>query len=90
MIDLTDLLKELGNREITTVIVEGGSVLLGNFFDRRLVDKIYAFVAPIIIGGEGARTAVGGKGIDRMSEALQLKNVRVQSFDNDFLISGYL
>lgn len=90
MIDLADLLKELGNREITTVIVEGGSVLLGNFFDRRLVDKIYAFVAPIIIGGEGAKTAVGGKGIDRMSDALQLKNVRIQSFDNDFLISGYL
>jgi diaminohydroxyphosphoribosylaminopyrimidine deaminase/5-amino-6-(5-phosphoribosylamino)uracil reductase len=53
------------------------------------VDKVLAFVAPIIIGGEEARTAVGGRGVEKVAEALQLKDIRIVKFDNELLISGY-
>ena len=89
LIEIADLLKVLGQRQITTVMVEGGSKLLGYFFDSHLVDKVLIFIAPIIIGGEEAKTAVSGTGVDKVKDALQLKDVKIERFDNEFLISGY-
>lgn len=90
LIDLLELLRVLGQRQITTVMVEGGSKLLGSFFDNRLVDKIFAFIAPIIIGGTDAKTAVGGIGAERVKDSLRLHRIRMERFDDEFLISGYL
>ena len=70
-------------------MVEGGSNLLGHFFDRHLVDKVLAFIAPIIVGGEEAKTAVGGSGVAKVSEALRLKDVKFERFEDGILISGY-
>jgi diaminohydroxyphosphoribosylaminopyrimidine deaminase/5-amino-6-(5-phosphoribosylamino)uracil reductase len=70
-------------------MVEGGSNLLGHFFDRQLVDKVLAFIAPIIVGGEEAKTAVGGSGVAKVSEALRLKDVKFERFEDGILISGY-
>jgi diaminohydroxyphosphoribosylaminopyrimidine deaminase/5-amino-6-(5-phosphoribosylamino)uracil reductase len=89
LIDIAELLKTLGQRQITTVMIEGGSRLLGYVFDHHLVDKVLAFVAPIIIGGEDARTAVSGRGVEKVKDALQLKDIKIEKFDNEFLISGY-
>jgi len=89
LIDIAELLKALGQRQITTVMIEGGSRLLGYAFDHHLVDKVLAFVAPIIIGGAEAKTAVGGRGVDRVKNALQLKDIRIEKFGNELLISGY-
>jgi diaminohydroxyphosphoribosylaminopyrimidine deaminase / 5-amino-6-(5-phosphoribosylamino)uracil reductase len=90
LIDLAELLKILGQKQITTIMVEGGSRLLGSFFDNRLVDKVLAFIAPIIIGGESAKTVVGGRGVGTIKEAFQLKNVKVERFESEFMISGYV
>ena len=89
MIDIAELLRILGQRQITTVMVEGGSNLLGHIFDKHLVDKVLAFIAPIIIGGEEEKTAVGGSGVAKVSDALQLKDVRIERFEDEILISGY-
>jgi len=89
LIDIAELLEKLGQRHITTVMIEGGSRLLGYVFDHHLVDKVLAFVAPIIIGGEDARTAVSGRGVEKVADALQLKDIKIERFDNEFLISGY-
>ena len=89
LIDIAELLKTLGQRQITTVMIEGGSKLLGYVFDHHLVDKVLAFVAPIIIGGEEARTAVSGRGVEKVAGALQLKDIKIVKFDNELLISGY-
>jgi len=89
VIDIAELLKVLGQREITTVMIEGGSSLLGYVFDHKLVDKVLAFIAPIIIGGEEAKTAVSGRGVDKVKNALLLKDVRIEKFDNELLVSGY-
>lgn len=90
MVDLPQLLRALGDREVTSVLVEGGGILLGNMFDNGLVDKVIAFIAPVIIGGAEAKTAVAGKGVECMAEAMRLDRVTIEKFDDDVMISGYV
>jgi len=88
-VDLSALLPELGQRGVTTALVEGGGKLLGTFFDLGLVDMVYVFIAPIIIGGEEAPT-IAGRGVDAVAEALKLKRSKIQRIGEDLLVSGYL
>jgi len=90
LVDLEGLLKALGEREITSVLVEGGEALLGSLFDHRLVDKVIAFIAPIIIGGKEAKTAVGGNGVDKVVDSMGLERVRVEKLGEDLMVSGYV
>jgi diaminohydroxyphosphoribosylaminopyrimidine deaminase/5-amino-6-(5-phosphoribosylamino)uracil reductase len=90
LVDLEALLRAAGERGISTVLLEGGSELLGYAFDHRLVDKVLAFIAPIIIGGSEGRTAVGGDGAMTVQEALSLDRVEVKNFADNVLISGYV
>lgn len=89
-IDLKKLFKKLGERGITSVLVEGGSILLGSIFDQGLVDKMVVFIAPIIVGGEKAKTAVAGKGIAKVVDSFKLKRVNIERFGQDIMISGYI
>ena len=68
-VDLQALLALLGERDVTSVLVEGGGALLGSFFDRPLVDKVYAFIAPVIVGGAAAPSPAAGEGIERLADA---------------------
>ena len=90
LVDLEAVLKTLGEREITSVLVEGGGILLGSLFDCGLVDKVIAFIAPIIIGGKEAKTAVGGKGVDKVADSLKLERVSVERYGEDLMVSGYV
>lgn len=90
LVNLARLLKALGEREITSVLVEGGGILLGSLFDHELVDKVVAFIAPIIIGGGEAKTAVAGKGVDKVIDAIKLERVSLEKFGEDLMISGYI
>lgn len=89
-VDLEQLLRVLGERQVTSVLVEGGGILFGSLFDSGLVDKVIAFIAPIIIGGREAVTAVAGWGIDRVADSLKLERVSVERFDEDLMVSGYV
>jgi diaminohydroxyphosphoribosylaminopyrimidine deaminase/5-amino-6-(5-phosphoribosylamino)uracil reductase len=89
-VDVEKLLKALGERGITSVLVEGGSILLGSMFDQGLVDKVVVFVAPIIIGGGEAKTAVAGTGVDKVIDSFKLKRVNVRRFGQDIMVSGYV
>ncbi len=89
-VDLEGLLKVLGEREITSVLVESGGTLLGSLFDNGLVDKVIAFIAPIIIGGKEAKTAVTGKGVDKVADSLKLERVSVEKIGDDLMVSGYI
>ncbi len=90
LVDLKKLLKALGQREITTVLVEGGGILLGSLFDNGLVDKVIAFIAPIIIGGKEAKTPVGGRGVDKVIDSFRLDRVSLEKLGEDLMISGYV
>lgn len=76
-------------RDITSIMVEGGGTLLGALFDLDLVDKVVAFVAPTIIGGASAPSPVGGAGVQMMPDALELERVRWKRLGRDMLITGY-
>ena len=90
LVDLAQLLAGLGARGLASVLVEGGGTLLGSLFAGGLVDKVVAFVAPLIIGGEGARTAVGGEGALTMAQALHLHDVSVERLGDDIMVIGYV
>ena len=89
-VNLGGLLKALGKRGITSVLVEGGGILLGSLFDCGLVDKVVAFIAPIVIGGREAKTAVTGNGVDKVVDSFKLERVSFQRFSEDLMISGYI
>lgn len=88
--DLLTLLKECGRRQMTNILVEGGSHVLGSFFDQRLVDECHVFVAPKVIGGAAAPAAVAGRGIERMAEAPALQNVQLTPLGHDAYLRGVL
>ena len=90
LLDLDKLLIALGEKQITGVLVEGGASLLGSLCDQNLVDKAIVFVAPVIIGGEKARTAIGGKGADKVVNSLKLERVKTKRSDSDMMITGYI
>jgi diaminohydroxyphosphoribosylaminopyrimidine deaminase/5-amino-6-(5-phosphoribosylamino)uracil reductase len=88
-VDLPALLAALGQREVTSLLVEGGGMVLGSFFEARLVDKVLAFLAPLVIGGRDAPGAVAGKGVERLAGAARLERVRVERVGEDVLVTGY-
>jgi diaminohydroxyphosphoribosylaminopyrimidine deaminase/5-amino-6-(5-phosphoribosylamino)uracil reductase len=88
-VDLDALLRELAGRDMLTALVEGGGVLLGAFFDRALVDKVHAVIAPIIVGAADAPGAVAGHGAYRMADALRLRDITVDRLGEDILVTGY-
>ena len=88
-VDLLALLYELARRDILSLLVEGGGVILGGFFDRGLVDKVQAVIAPLIVGAADAPAAISGQGAYRMADALRLRDVTVERLGDDILVSGY-
>ncbi|MDP7105172.1 MAG: bifunctional diaminohydroxyphosphoribosylaminopyrimidine deaminase/5-amino-6-(5-phosphoribosylamino)uracil reductase RibD [SAR202 cluster bacterium] len=88
-VDLAGLIKALGQREMTSVFIEGGGTVLGSMFDLGLIDKVVAFVAPMIIGGASAPGPVNGLGAERMADVLRLNRVKVLRFGDDVAVTGY-
>ena len=88
-VDLRKLLEELGKRDILSVLVEGGGTLIAGFVEAGLVDKVAAFVAPLIIGGNGP-SPVEGTGVARLADAPHLTQVSIRQVGRDVLIEGTL
>jgi diaminohydroxyphosphoribosylaminopyrimidine deaminase / 5-amino-6-(5-phosphoribosylamino)uracil reductase len=80
-VSLPALLGEIGRRGMLTLLVEGGSELLGAFFDEKLVDRVWAFIAPIVIGGRNAPGPVGGLGIEALARAIRMRSLQVEMLD---------
>lgn len=89
-VDLTYLMKALGERGIDSVLLEGGSELNYSAIEEGIVDKVNAFIAPKIIGGRGAKTPIGGSGKAVMREAISIENLEVQRFGDDVMLEGYI
>ncbi len=82
------LLDELGRRRVTNVLVEGGGQLLGSFLELGQIDEVHAFIAPKIVGGQGAASPIGGLGIDAMAKALALREPVVECSGSDAYVHG--
>lgn len=88
-IDLERLMARLGGRGITSVLIEGGSRVLGSAFRDGVVDKAFFFIAPLITGGDDGLPVCRGEGVDRMRECLRLTRIRTRRFGDDLMIAGY-
>jgi diaminohydroxyphosphoribosylaminopyrimidine deaminase/5-amino-6-(5-phosphoribosylamino)uracil reductase len=80
---LSALFDELGRRGMLSVLVEGGSELLGTCFRERLIDRVWVFMAPLIIGGQHAPGPVGGSGYALLSQAARLGRMNVELIPAD-------
>jgi diaminohydroxyphosphoribosylaminopyrimidine deaminase/5-amino-6-(5-phosphoribosylamino)uracil reductase len=87
--NLFGVLRELGKRDLQSVIIEGGAEVAGAFYDQKLIDKVSFFIAPIIIGGKNAPTAIGGQGAQHLSSAMRLRDVEISKNGEDLEITGY-
>lgn len=86
---IDEVLQQLHNLDITSVLVEGGPTVLGSFVEANRIDKVHAFIAPMLIGGQGARGAVGGRGISHLSDSLRLERVETDRCGEDLHLVGY-
>lgn len=89
-IDLRKLMEEMYNRKIDGILLEGGGTLNAAMLKEKLVNKVYAYIAPKLIGGANALTPVEGKGVEKMSDAFLLSDVEIRRITNDILIAGYI
>ncbi len=89
-VSLPALLDELGRRGMLSVLVEGGAEIHASFFAEGLVDKVYAYVAPRLIGGKEAPGPLGGLGVEHLAGATQLRELDFVRLGGDLVITGYV
>jgi diaminohydroxyphosphoribosylaminopyrimidine deaminase/5-amino-6-(5-phosphoribosylamino)uracil reductase len=90
LIDLRQLITNLMDFEIQSVLCEGGATMHGSLIGAGLVDKVIAFVAPKIVGGEDDKSPITGWGVQTMQQALTLQNTTIRHFEDDVCIEGYV
>ena len=89
-VDLAFLVHSLGIMGIDSIMIEGGSMLAFSALKEQIVDKVTHFISPRILGGKSAPTPVGGEGIDKINNAIQVKDWKMRKSGEDFLIEGYI
>lgn len=89
-LSLRNLVSQLGRREITSVMIEGGGKVATSALQAGIVDKLILMLAPILIGGEKAPTLLGGEGVEKLAEALHLTQLSVEHAGQDLILEGYL
>ena len=89
-VNLQSLMIELGKIGIDGILLEGGATLSFSALEENIVDKIQVYIAPKIIGGEKSKTSIGGQGIKKLSDAIELKDMTVKSISPDLLVGAYL
>ena len=87
-IEINALLQVLYEQGLTSIVVEGGSEVLGSFLDAGAADRVYAFIAPKLVGGRAALPAIGGKGIPVMARCASVTEPELLTLGADWLITG--
>ncbi|NTU89358.1 MAG: bifunctional diaminohydroxyphosphoribosylaminopyrimidine deaminase/5-amino-6-(5-phosphoribosylamino)uracil reductase RibD [Actinobacteria bacterium] len=89
-VPLKALMRQLGSQGIDSILAEGGSTLAASLLAEECVDKVHWFIAPMLIGGEDAKTPLGGRGIERLADAVRLTRMTTDSVGEDILLTGYI
>lgn len=87
---LDKLMKDLGKRQVTSLLIEGGGNTNAYALSAGIVDKVNFFISPKIIGGANAPTPVEGKGIENLSRAIKIRDTTSEMLGEDLLIEGYV
>lgn len=89
-VDPRQLLVELGRRNMTNVLIEGGGGVMGAFADLNLIDEVHVFLGPKLVGGLAAHTPISGLGVDAMPQAAQLIDLKVEVLGDDVHLHGFV
>ena len=89
-VSLPALMRELGQRGITSLLVEGGGELHAAMLKAKLVQHVRLYVAPLLLGGGDAKGVIGGKSPSRLTSALKLRNVKTRVVGDDLVVEGDL
>ena len=89
-LDLEHLMKRLAKRGIASLLIEGGGKVNASALELGLVDKVIFFIAPKIIGGKDSVTPVEGEGVDKIGQAMKLKDIKFRRLGPDILFEGYV
>lgn len=87
-VDLLQALTRLGQKEIGSILLEGGGTLNGSMLEEQLVDQIMLFFAPKIVGGLGAPSSFSFSGVEQMDEAVVLKDMNVEQLGDNICLTG--
>lgn len=90
LVDLKELMSTLGTMNIDSVLLEGGGSLNYSAIQSGIVDKVITFISPKIVGGVNSKTPVEGEGIQNMNEAINIKNMFMETVGEDIMVVGYL
>ena len=85
-VDLDDLLQKLGEIQIDSLLIEGGSSLNFSALESGVVNRVHCYIAPKLVGGKQAKTPIGGEGIGGLSQAVKLKLISMEMVGEDILI----
>jgi len=89
-IEMQPLLDRLGQMDITSLLIEGGSRVIASALSSGIVDKVYFFYAPKILGGDDGIPMCRGPGPERMKDCIRVQNIHLQRFDDDVMIEAYI
>lgn len=89
-VDLNVLMERLGEMKIDSILLEGGGRLAEGALQAGIVDKVQFYIAPMLIGGEGAKTPVEGRGIKALSQAWHISDWKAETIGDDLKITGYI
>ena len=73
---------------MTNILVEGGAEVHGSFRDAEEIDEAHVFIAPMLVGGAAAKSAVGGRGVDRLASALRMAEWEMDRVGADLYFHG--
>lgn len=88
--DLPAVVRHLGQEEITSVMIEGGAIVNWAALDSKIVDKVFLYYAPKILGGGNSVPLAAGAGFHAIGDAAQIHSIRLHRFGEDFAVEGYL
>jgi diaminohydroxyphosphoribosylaminopyrimidine deaminase/5-amino-6-(5-phosphoribosylamino)uracil reductase len=88
--DMLEIIRRLGDWEITSLLIEGGAMVNWAALASGAVDKIFLYYAPKILAGTGAVPFAAGVGFSGISDAAYLRSFRLHRFGEDFAVEGYL
>jgi len=88
-VDPVDVVQTLGEKQVASLLIEGGGTINAAFLENKLIDKVTLYIAPKLIGGQFAPTFLEGSGIDKMGDAVELTNTDIVKIGKDFKFTGY-
>jgi len=89
-VNLDWLVRKLGDSGVTSIIIEGGSLLGAYALQDGIVDKVAFFIAPKIIGGRDSLPAIGGDIFRRLEDSYRIRDMKSRKIGEDILIEGYI